>query len=671
MRECDAAEVHDEDYESGAEMENNRASTGASRGKKSSIAGKGGLVTNTRHQNAGPPKSRVPSSKMKQNAQVQRHTHADENQDATTRSRRQFNTSTAKFPEGQPDATQADEVRSLQTSTAHSSQKEVPTGGNEPCKQIIIPPCMSNADEHVLLNAPYQPPVTKASLHELELTSIQSNINLRVELSYDHDLHFTPVSGPKGEKKKLKQLQYLQALEAEFRVAQHYNSLQTCSECKAISGSGADVGAAQSKFHSRLPDFFINLKELLTILVPDRDQDQISQYLDIPLLTQEAAHGVLNVVGLGRWLCELLTTHCAPMRDIYAQEMADKIREGVEEASTEALVDGIRKLFDFLEAMKLDVANHQIRSFRYHLIEDTVPFQKDHFRVRIRNKRFNVKAPRQWFHNNFNSHHQECLAGDEFASRAPVDAMIHGLVDLCVHAESNFPETLKHDIPRLSAMRDQIQDIIHINICLGVSKKQVTRLVGSRYNPSELHPILGTRIKDLQTRILDLTDGHMNPNETMAQMWSQHCGEIALELTNAALGVCKRTGCILPDWEIEATAKELWTQFENERLHGVGAKLLAGALERAAQEHARSFEQMTTLDISEMQKRHHHLRHGSQHEYQQWRQMPTVDDMARKLAHVAVVHMRVWADMVYLTGGGEQDMGIEVEEDGMHQDDGV
>ncbi|KAK5061320.1 hypothetical protein LTR84_007862 [Exophiala bonariae] len=598
---------------------------------------------------------------MKQNAHVQRFTHADNSQDATLYSRRQYNTGTRKFPEEQSEPPQPNEVRCLQPSTADVSNKEIARGGNEPGNRIIIPPCISKADVQALLNAPYQPPVTKASLRELDLTLIQSNINLRVDLNYDHDLHFTPVSGLKGEKKKLKAVLYWQSLVAEFRITQHYNSLQTCSECKAISKSGGDVSTVESKFYPRLPDLFLNLKELLTILVPDRDQDQISEYLDIPLLTQMATYGVINVVGLGKWLCELLTTHCAPMRDIYAQEMAEKIREGFEQGSMEALVDGIKKLFDFLEAMKLDVANHQIRSFRYHLIEDTVAFQKDHFRVRIRNKRFNVKEPRKWFLKNVNGHHQSCKNGDEFARTTPLHAMLHGLVDLCVNADSNFPETLKHDVPRLGAMRDQIQDIIHINICLLVFDEQIKRLVGSRFNPSDLHPILGTRIKDLQSRILDLTDGHMNPNETMAQMWSQHCGAIALELTNAAFSVCKRVGCFLPDSEIETTARNLQMQFDDERLNGCRAQEFATVLEGAAQAHAHVFDNMTTLNISEIQKRHHNIRQGSQHEFQQWRQMPTEDDMARKLAHIAVIHMRVWADMVYLTADGEQDVGVEVE----------
>lgn len=664
MRDCDA-EDHIEDYDSSADMEeNNRARRRGPR-QQPSLPGKGDLATYaTRPQKVQASLAHAISPIMHQNSEAQRPSQEDNDRVSSGYGRRKDNTCNTinrDFPEEQPDAGQPDQVRSPQTPANPDSEKEkekeAPVDGKAHGEQIAIPLCTSKEDKEALLNAQYPPPVTRASLRELDLGLIQANINLRVDLNYDHDLHFTPVSGLKGEKKKSKALLYWQSLVAEFRITYHNNSLQICTECKARSGSGGDPDTPH-KFYPRLPDLFHNLKDLLTILVPDRDQDQISQFLDIPLLTQEAAHGVLDVVGLGRWLCDLLTTHCAPMRDVYAQEMADKIREGAEEGSMAALVDGIKKLFDFLEAMKLDVANHQIRSFRYHLIEDTVPFQKDHFRVRIHNKRFDVEEPRQWFLETVESH-KNCQGDAKLPTETPLDAMLHGLAELCVNTDLAFPETLKHDVSRLGAMRDQIQDIIHIDICLSVFDDQIKRLVGSRFNPSSLHPILETRIKDLQNLILDLTDGHMNPDETMAQMWSQHCSEIAQELHNAASSVCKRVGCILPDSEIDTTGKQLWLSFAKERSDHIRAKLLQEALEGGAQRHARLFDKMTTLDISEKQKRHHLLRLGDQDENQQWRQMPTVDDMARKLAHVAVIHMRVWADLVYFPAEAEEDIAVD------------
>lgn len=55
-------------------------------------------------------------------------------------------------------------------------------------------------------------------MRELDLMLIQSNINFRVDLNCDHELHFTPVSGLKGGKKKLGALLYWQSLVAEFQT---------------------------------------------------------------------------------------------------------------------------------------------------------------------------------------------------------------------------------------------------------------------------------------------------------------------------------------------------------------------------------------------------------------------------------------------------------------------
>ena len=56
---------------------------------------------------------------------------------------------------------------------------------------------------------------------------------------------------------------------------------------------------------------FENLKELLALLVPDRDQDEVTENLDVSLLMQQIRHGVLDIVRLSAWLEGLLTSHCA------------------------------------------------------------------------------------------------------------------------------------------------------------------------------------------------------------------------------------------------------------------------------------------------------------------------------------------------------------------------
>jgi hypothetical protein len=189
------------------------------------------------------------------------------------------------------------------------------------------------------------PPVTRSTLSELDLNWIMHNISLRVDVNHDHDLHFMPIQGPGGEQKRQDAKRYWLALAMEFRIYQH--NLTECLSCRRFGRHISTI------FRPRLPTMFKTLRELLETLVPDRDHQKIAENLDTPLLMQQVEKGVLDIVRLSQWIAELLKSHCAPMRDEWADDMASKIEEGCTNSDMELIVDGLEKLFSFLEAMKL------------------------------------------------------------------------------------------------------------------------------------------------------------------------------------------------------------------------------------------------------------------------------------------------------------------------------
>ncbi|KAK7902891.1 Protein SOSEKI 1 [Exophiala xenobiotica] len=516
-------------------------------------------------------------------------------------------------------------------------------------ERIRIPACTTEDDVDALLHATLMPPVTKETLEELDLMWIQSNINLRVDINYDHDLHFMPVSGHKGEQKRQEAKKYWLSLEAELRIVYQHNLQASCSCCQEARPSSP---VELQYFTPRLRQMFLTLKELLAILIPDRHQDEIVQYLDISLLLQEVTHGLLDVVRLARWLCVLLTTHCAPMRDDSAQEMAEQIREGAERGDLHALVTGIEKLFAFLEAMKLDVANHQIRSFRYHLIDDTVAFQQEYFRLRIVNEKLNVTASRQWYLD-ASQEHQQCQMAGQTPRTMALGALVHGLTELCISSDRNIPETLKHDRSRLKTIREEIQDIVHLRISLTVYNTLVQQLRGPpSKDPTSLKP-MQNRLEEtrslLQNRLMDLTEGSMGPDTYISEMWLRHAHSIGLELTRAAFYACRPTPPI-PEIDVAKKITELLKQkFSREASDHAVAREIAGRLEKNAHKHAMEFQNMTTLNISEAQKQWNQV----QQQKQQWRNLPHIDGMARMLAHIAVLNMRVWKILVYLAQDGD------------------
>ena len=229
------------------------------------------------------------------------------------------------------------------TATAHGFLKN----GTSSPSEMFIPRCKDFEPNicHWLKTAMLSPPVTRTSLSELDLNWILHNISLRVDVNYDHDLHFMPIKGLHGEQKRLDAVAYWLALAAEFQIYQHNST--SCEQCQASNEHGLET------FPQRLPKMFEKLKELLNILVPDKDHAGVAQCLDIPLLMQEVEKGALDIVHLSNWLASLLKSHCAPMRDQWADEMALTIEEGFVKADMGTLVGGLEKLFSFLEAMKL------------------------------------------------------------------------------------------------------------------------------------------------------------------------------------------------------------------------------------------------------------------------------------------------------------------------------
>ena len=214
--------------------------------------------------------------------------------------------------------------------------------------QMLIPCCqpfyvtMRELLQNPALSAP---PVTKSTLMELNLNWIMYNPSLRVDINYDHDLHFMPIQGPGGEQKRRDAKKYWRALRTEFQIYQH--NLTECLSCRQMARH------TPMMFKPRLSTMFDTLRELLENLVPDRDHLQIAENLDTPLLMQQVEKGVLDIVRLSQWIAVLLKSHCAPMRDEWADEMAFKIEKGCANFDMELIVDGLEKLFSFLEAMKL------------------------------------------------------------------------------------------------------------------------------------------------------------------------------------------------------------------------------------------------------------------------------------------------------------------------------
>jgi hypothetical protein len=327
------------------------------------------------------------------------------------------------------------------------------------------------------------PPITKQSLSELDIQSIITNVRLRHDVNFDRDLSFRPnLDGERGQTKQRKTETYWTALEAELEI--YARRLQRTPHAEEQGSSLWKATTNNVKL--RIPIIFETVREVLKSLVPDRDHSRVDEHLDVSMLMQEIERGVCDLVRLAEWMAQLLKEHCAPMRDCWVEDMVNRTRKGVATGNLTDIVNGLRDLLGILETMKLvsympvcflaslifeqDVANHQIRNLKTLLIEDTVNFEKHYHLDRLvsRRSRVDIDAAHAWY----------ICATWEFTEQHPgrptdspqikLEIFVRAVIAqfLNRNGRHEFPETFYLDQDRLRTLKAEIEDLIHIEVCM-------------------------------------------------------------------------------------------------------------------------------------------------------------------------------------------------------------
>lgn len=484
-------------------------------------------------------------------------------------------------------------------------------------------------------------PVTKENLKELDLSSIQNTINLRYDLCFDQDLFFQRVSGSKGIEKKTKATIFYRYMCLELRTVAH-NLQGQCVSCQ-------ESKLPRYTMQSRLASYFTSLRDLLDILVPEAEKDVVREVMDPQWLTRRVRVGSFDAVEFSAWLHKLLTRHCAPMRDEMAREMKEKISNGASTGDMNLLTDGMETLLNLLENMKIDIANHQIRTFKLLLIADTVPFLRDCFRKMYNSNRIALRPSRKWF--------EELRHSGSCASMTVFESFIYGFVRLCCVPEDSFtlPTTFNWDSDRITQVRNEIFDHTHLDICMSLYKDRCVSTPPSTVQELELKDRLIRLISDL---------------EGASEGVRQHIEEVDCEISRAV------DSTLLGGSRPESQRKGLSSYnkvastdpSKNHKKHNKGrfaqntiSKSLKSALDATETTNldtlsekifdetskiAHKFLKMETLQISNYQRSRSELRttqNTGSH-------FPDITEIASKLAHIGVVHWQVWADLVYLDG---------------------
>ncbi|RPA95581.1 Tcp11-domain-containing protein [Choiromyces venosus 120613-1] len=386
----------------------------------------------------------------------------------------------------------------------------VKVAGNKQFRSRSLPPTLRRRRRtHQESIQQHIPPVTLNTLRELDLHEIYRNPKLRHDVVFDSQLHFRPnLDGTRGRRKKEMADMYWQIV---------------LRECEVVLGSSKWKNAEMfSTTPRKLPILFETMRDILLTLVPKTDRSDVESILDPPLLMQQLKHNVLDFKGLSLWLATVLKAHCAPMRDQWVEQMVAKVAHGVDNRKVSALVEGIQMVFGILEAMKLDVANHQIRTLRPHLISTAISFEQGYFQERIDQGRLDMKEPRSWFAN-------------AVAARKTNEAPDHmavftgAVVDMLAPSQyAKYPATFVFDYERLEGLRDDIREATCLKMAI-LFFRQLTL--------SSKRDVDAATIDKLRTSIIAILG-----EEDGVHRWLRHSNAVALHVAQTAYEFNGSTG---------------------------------------------------------------------------------------------------------------------------------
>ncbi|KAJ1021116.1 hypothetical protein NDA16_003902 [Ustilago loliicola] len=159
----------------------------------------------------------------------------------------------------------------------------------------------------------------------------------------------------------------------------------------------------------------------------------IAQTLDPHLISQELQHGVLDVPALITFMGSVLKLHCAPMRDEAIEKMVEVV------CVDRNIGKGLRLCFEILELMKLDIANHQLRSARPFLVETAADFEIRWFKEQIEQGKMSLDKTTTWIQQALATCWTDGAAAAASRSETVVKAFNCGMLQLIFDVPGSVP----------------------------------------------------------------------------------------------------------------------------------------------------------------------------------------------------------------------------------------
>lgn len=160
-----------------------------------------------------------------------------------------------------------------------------------------------------------------------------------------------------------------------------------------------------------------------------------------------------------------------------------------------------------------DVANHQIRTLRPHLISTAISFEQGYFQERIEQGRLDMREPKEWYNKSVSTSKSETT--DNLTS------FTSAVVDMVTPSQyAKYPATFVFDYERLESLRDDIREATCLKLAI-LFFRQLTL--------SSRRDVDSATTEKLRTSILAILG-----EEDGVHRWLRHSNAVALHITQAA-----------------------------------------------------------------------------------------------------------------------------------------
>ncbi|XP_004617769.2 T-complex protein 11 homolog [Sorex araneus] len=245
------------------------------------------------------------------------------------------------------------------------------------------------------------------------------------------------------------------------------------------------------------------------------------------LLRKEADEGILNVPHLSKYILNLITLLCAPVRDEAVQRLEDVTDP----------VQMLRGIFQVLGLMKMDRVNYTIQSLQPHLQEHSIQHERASFQERLNKEPGLLDHTTKWLSRAAADLSSPPAAGSDpseasgGAASAPSEepspaeplsptmVLSQGFLNLLLWDPENeeFPETLMTDRARLQELKAQAQQLTLLaSVLLVASSFSGSVLFGSPQFVDKLKRVAKSLMEEFSAR----------PEEAMATVSEQVSQEV-------------------------------------------------------------------------------------------------------------------------------------------------